>query len=132
MSNDLMNLFKLKLNIKTAQHITSSLNIQLQNKQLGSGRSGITYLTNNNTVVKIGKIPINNNRIQNHKAVEILNHELMITKLAGNINVGPRLYKSDIVVHKEEIYIVLEMEKMDGTLKQLLENKKVSSIIFMK
>ena len=129
MSNDLMNLFKLKLNIKTAQHITSSLNIQLQNKQLGSGRSGITYLTNNNTVVKIGKIPINNNRIQNHKAVEILNHELMITKLAGNINVGPRLYKSDIVVHKEEIYIVLEMEKMDGTLKQLLENKKVSSKI---
>ena len=122
-----MNLFKFKLNIKTAQNITSSLNIQLHNQQLGSGRSGVTYLSKHNTVVKIGKIPVNNNRIQNHKAVDILTHELMITKFAGNINIGPKLYKSDVVVHKEEIYIVLEMEKMDGTLKELLENKRVSS-----
>jgi serine/threonine protein kinase len=119
-NNNLMSLIKIKMSANTARQILKTTNLKIQGNALNSGKYGAVFNSNQkNYIVKIGKINSNNENS--------LISEAEISEIASNLGIGPKVpVKPKIITHNGNDYVVIKMEKMDGTLLSLINSRNIN------
>lgn len=90
-------------------------------KYISSGEYGSIYLLDQNTCIKFVDIT---NTLNNLKYVNFMK-EIEISKVAGNIGIGPKIYDAYVTVNDEDsrCYGIIYMEYLHGvTLSKYMEN----------
>ena len=109
------------MNNNVINYVFQNISNEKGNK-LGEGTYGKVYnLKNTDKVIKIFK-GTNSLNIEN---------ELNITTLMSKIKIGPKVYKTKQFVFNNKVYGYIIMEKMNGSLYDLLKRQNVSDSLKM-
>lgn len=100
-----------------AKNIAKESTFKIKGNALNSGKYGIVFNSNNSKyVVKISKF--NKNTLG----------EVLISQIASDLKIGPEIPEPvQMVVYNKKHYMIMIMEKMNGTLESLLRNSNISS-----
>ena len=113
-NNNNVNNTRMKLNTNSVKAMLRR-NMRFNNiHRIAKGQQSVVYSLDNNGIIKVAV----------GDSLEDLEREMRISDLMSENGIGPQVHKSFIANWKNENYLVLHMEKMDGTLAQLKIKEK--------